>query len=198
VSSLALVSVSVAGGAAEFKFVDDGVAGVFICGNVTELEQRLTFAVNTDPIAFLDDPFLAIRRMALFHSSVKQAGLRIMNQNPNKRCRDQRGDNRFRDWNAIVRGAAITANMEHHLGGHVSGSFGERVCVLLSECWPCFGGVQPSGEFHTQLTARCVECDVEEFGFVAGCGDGDQSTDFEVGEQRVRDGRQFADSCTDA
>jgi hypothetical protein len=56
----------------------------------------------------------------------------------------------------------------------------------------------PSGEFHTQLTARCVECDVEEFGFVAGCGDGDQSTDFEVGEQRVRDGRQFADSCTDA
>lgn len=93
----------VAGAAAEFKFVDDGVAGVFICGNVTELEQRLTFAVNTDPIAFLDDPFLAIRRMALFHSSVNQAGLRIMNQNPNKRCRDQRGDNRFRDWNAIGR-----------------------------------------------------------------------------------------------
>ncbi len=55
----------VTGGAAEFEFVDDGVAGDVVVGDVVVFVQVVATAVHTAAVAFFHDPFLAHTRVAL-------------------------------------------------------------------------------------------------------------------------------------
>jgi hypothetical protein len=53
------VPAAVAGGAAEFQLVSDGVVARLEVGDMVVLEQLGSAAVDADPIAFFDDSFPA-------------------------------------------------------------------------------------------------------------------------------------------
>ena len=109
---LRFVAFVVAGCAAEFEFVDDGVSGLFVVGVVVVAQQVGGSAVDAGAVAFVDDSFLSCRGVSLAARRVDGSPLGVVDQRPDERLREEPGDGAVGDGGAVVEGAAVTADVE--------------------------------------------------------------------------------------
>ena len=83
---------AVAGCAADFEFVDDGVLAGFICGVVVVFVQVVASAIDTSAVAFFHDPFLACGGVSLFARGVDRVSFGVVDQYADERVRDELSD----------------------------------------------------------------------------------------------------------